>query len=633
MSEETLATLLKEERKFFPSKEVIERANVKDWDKVIEEAQKDTLAFWENAANELEWFKKWDKVLDDSNKPFYKWFPGAKCNISVNAIDRHLKTRKNKTAILFEGEPGDVRKITYGELYNEVCKFANALKKLGVKKGDRVTTYLPNIPEQAITMLACARIGAIHSVVYAGFSKEALRDRIMDAEAKVVVTADGTFRRGKTLLLKPTVDEAVAVCPSVEKVIVVRRANAQVDMKAGRDFWFHELVEKEKQECEAEVMEATDPLFILYTSGTTGKPKGVVHVHGGYMVGVHRTMKWIFDIKENDIFWCTADPGWITGHSYIVYGPLMVGTTTIMSEAVPDYPQPDRWWSMVEKHKVTVFYTAPTAIRAMMKNGEEWPNKHDLSTLRLLGSVGEPINPEAWHWYYRVIGKEKCPIMDTWWQTETGMILITPLPVSPLKPGSATKPFPGIIADVVDGQGKSLPPNQGGFLVIKTPWPAMMATIYKDPDRYVQTYWKKLPGDFYVAGDVARKDEDGYFWVQGRADDVLKISGHRIGTMEVESAFVSHPAVAEAAVVGVPDEVKGEVIKAYVILKAGNKPSPELAEDIKKHVRRELGPVAVIKDIEFRDKLPKTRSGKIMRRVLKAEATGKPIGDITTLED
>ncbi|MEM4294104.1 MAG: acetate--CoA ligase [Thermoplasmata archaeon] len=633
MSEETLSTLLKEERKFLPSKEVIERATVKDWEKVLKEASENPLRFWEEAANELEWFQKWEKVLDDSNKPFFKWFAGGKCNITVNALDRHLSARANKVAILFEGEPGDVRKLTYAELYKEVCKFANALKKLGVKKGDRVTTYLPNIPEQAITMLACARIGAMHSVVYAGFSKEALRDRIMDAEAKVVVTADGTFRRGKTILLKPTVDEAIATCPSVEKVVVVKRANVDVSMQPGRDYWFHELIANESDECKAEVMEATDPLFILYTSGTTGKPKGVVHVHGGYMVGVHRTMKWIFDIKEEDIFWCTADPGWITGHSYIVYGPLMVGTTTIMSEAVPDYPQPDRWWSMVEKHKVTIFYTAPTAIRAMMKNGEEWPNKHDLSSLRLLGSVGEPINPEAWHWYYRVIGKEKCPIMDTWWQTETGMVLITPLPVSPLKPGSATKPFPGIIADVVDSSGKSLPPNQGGFLVIKTPWPAMMATIYKDPDRYVQTYWKKLPGDFYVAGDVARKDEDGYFWIQGRADDVLKISGHRIGTMEVESAFVSHPAVAEAAVVGVPDEVKGEVIKAFVILKAGHTPSPELAEDIKKHVRKELGPVAVIKDIEFRDKLPKTRSGKIMRRVLKAEATGKPIGDITTLED
>lgn len=633
-NEGKLDTLLKEQRLFHPPQSIVEKAYVKDYDKVREEAEKDIEAFWAKVADELEWFKKWDKVLDESNAPFYKWFIGAKCNIVHNALDRHVKTdRKNKVAIIWEGEPGDVKKMTYQQLYEEVNKFANALKKLGVKRGDRVTTYLPNIPEQAISLLACAKIGAIHSVVYGGFSAQALVDRITDAEAKIVITANASYRRGKVIRLKETVDEAIQKCPSVEKVIVVKRAeDVECPMQEGRDLWYHEIIKDESTECETEVMDAEDILYILYTSGTTGKPKGVVHVHGGYMVGIYKTLQWVFDIKDDDIFWCTADVGWVTGHSYIVYGPLIVGTTTVMYESVPDYPNPDRWWEMIDRYGVTILYTAPTAIRALMKYGEEWPAKHKLDTLRILGTVGEPINPEAWVWYYRNIGKERCPIMDTWWQTETGMFMITPVPTLPLKPGSATKPFPGIVAEIMDAKGNVLPPNTGGFLVIKRPWPAMLRTLYRDPERYKKTYWDKLPG-LYLTGDMARKDEDGYFWIQGRADDVVNIAGHRIGTMEVESALVSHEAVAEAAVIGVPDEVKGEVLKAFVILKKGVKGGDELKQTLKMHVRKEIGPIVIFKEIEFKDSLPKTRSGKIMRRVLKAQELGLPLGDISTLSD
>ena len=633
-----LDALLHEERVFRPLPQLVIEANVnpQEYAEAMKLASEDYLKYWEEAAKELDWFKKWDQVLDDSDAPFYKWFVGAKCNIVYNALDRHIETaNKNKLALIWEGEPGDTKKLTYYELYRAVNRLANALKTLGVQKGDRVVLYMPPLPEIVIAMLAVAKIGAVHSMVFAGFSAKALRDRITDAEAKIVITADGFYRNGKVVNLKKVVDEAlVDGCDSVDTVIVVHRASVETEMVDMRDVWYEDLVRQERPVCPTEVMDSEDMLFLLYSSGTTGKPKGIVHTHGGYMVGVHRSLKWVFDIKPTDIFWCTADAGWITGHSYVVYGPLMVGTTTVMYEGHPLYPQADRLWDIVERYGITIFYTAPTLIRMLMRFGSQYPKKHDLSTLRLLGSVGEPINPEAWVWFYTNVGRSECPIMDTWWQTETGSFMISPLPITLLKPGSATKPLPGIEADVVDDDGNPVPPGKGGLLVIKKPWPSMLRTLYKNPERYKKTYWEKFPG-MYLAGDVARKDEDGYFWIQGRSDDVLNIAGHRIGTAELESALVAHEAVAEAAVIGVPDKIKGEVAKAFVILNAGYEVTDpdKLITELKSHVRSELGPVAVIKSIEFKDKLPKTRSGKIMRRILRAQELGEEIGDTSTLED
>ena len=633
-----LDALLHEERVFRPLPQLVIEANVnpQEYAEAMKLASEDYLKYWEEAAKELDWFKKWDQVLDDSGAPFYKWFVGAKCNIVYNALDRHIETaNKNKLALIWEGEPGDTKKLTYYELYRAVNRLANALKTLGVQKGDRVVLYMPPLPEIVIAMLAVAKIGAVHSMVFAGFSAKALRDRITDAEAKIVITADGFYRNGKVVNLKKVVDEAlVDGCDSVDTVIVVHRASVETEMVDMRDVWYEDLVRQERPVCPTEVMDSEDMLFLLYSSGTTGKPKGIVHTHGGYMVGVHRSLKWVFDIKPTDIFWCTADAGWITGHSYVVYGPLMVGTTTVMYEGHPLYPQADRLWDIVERYGITIFYTAPTLIRMLMRFGSQYPKKHDLSTLRLLGSVGEPINPEAWVWFYTNVGRSECPIMDTWWQTETGSFMISPLPITLLKPGSATKPLPGIEADVVDDDGNPVPPGKGGLLVIKKPWPSMLRTLYKNPERYKKTYWEKFPG-MYLAGDVARKDEDGYFWIQGRSDDVLNIAGHRIGTAELESALVAHEAVAEAAVIGVPDKIKGEVAKAFVILNAGYEVTDpdKLITELKSHVRSELGPVAVIKSIEFKDKLPKTRSGKIMRRILRAQELGEEIGDTSTLED
>ncbi len=631
-----IEALQKEKRIFEPPAELVENSNVKKWmnehdikdyDELLERA-KDKEWFWEDAAKELEWFAPWTKVLE-WNPPHAKWFVDGKINIVHNALDRHMGTpRENKVAYIWEGELGEVRKLTYRDLYVEVNKFANALKGLGIQKGDRVTIYLPMIPELPIAMLACAKIGAIHSVVFSGFSPHAMMERTKDAEAKVVITVDGFYRRGKLISLKQNADEALRDAPSVKHIIVVKRAGNDVS-NGDKDVWWHELVEGQSATAEAEVMDSEDILYILYTSGTTGKPKGIVHVHGGYAVGTYRTLKWVFDLKDEDVWWCAADIGWVTGHSYIVYAPLIAGATSVMYEGAPDYPHPDRLWSMIAKYGVTIFYTSPTAVRMFMKYGEEWPKKHDLSSLRLLGSVGEPINPEAWMWYYEYIGDKRCPIMDTWWQTETGSHMITPLPITPLKPGSTTRQFPGVEADIFDDNGKSLT-EKGGHLVIKTPWPSMLRTLYKDPERYEKQYWSRFP-DTYLAGDAARKDEDGYFWVQGREDDVLNVAGHRIGTAEVESALVSHPAVAEAAVIGVPHPIKGEEISAFVILRKGREPSDALKDELKRHVAEEIGPIARPASIGFVGDLPKTRSGKIMRRVIKAKAIGAPVGDISTL--
>jgi len=623
--------LLSSQKKYKPSKKIIREANVKDYEKTLKQAAKNPIKFWEEAASELSWFKPWEKVFEDSKKPFFKWFVGGKCNLTYNALDRHMETEtKKKTAILWEDETGRTRKYTYEQLYREVNKLVNALRGIGVKKGDRVAIYMPNIPEIAMAMLACAKIGAMHSVVYAGFSAKALADRINDARAKVLFTADGSFRRGKVIDLKSIADDAVKDTKSIKKVIVVKNNKAKVKFNKRLNVWYHDFVKGQPTEAKCARMDAEDPAFVLYTSGTTSKPKGVVHAHGGYPVGLLRTIKWVFDLHGDEVFWCTADPGWITGHSYIIYGPLLAGVTTLMYEGVPDMPKPDRIWEIVEKYKVNVLYTAPTLIRAMMKYGVKWPAMHKMASLRILGSVGEPINPEAWKWYYKHVGKNRCPIMDTWWQTETGMNMITPLPAASLKAGSAGKPFPGIIADVVDKKGKPVPAGKGGYLVIKNQWPSMIRTIFNNPKRYIKTYWSQIKG-VYFAGDVAFKDKDGYFWIQGRTDDVLKIAGHRIGTAEVESAFVSHKAIVEAAVIGVPDDVKGEVIKTFVILKEDFKPTDDLKLEIKKHVRKTLGPVAIIKDIAFLDKLPKTRSGKIMRRVLKAKELGQELGDTSAM--
>jgi acetyl-CoA synthetase len=644
MSEATIESILQEERLLQPPAEFSQNAHIKsleDYRQLYERAKADPQKFWaELAEQELHWFQKWDTVLD-WQPPFAKWFVGGKTNISYNCLDRHLTTwRKNKAALIWEGEPGDSRTLTYAQLHREVCQFANVLKQLGVGKGDRVGIYMPMIPEAAIAMLACARIGAPHSVVFGGFSAEALRDRLIDGQAKLVVTADGGWRKDAVVPLKEQVDKALAEgVPTVKDVLVVQRTGQQIQMKAGRDHWWHDLQKGVSANCPAEPMDSEDLLFILYTSGSTGKPKGVVHTTAGYNLYTHMTTKWIFDLQDTDVYWCTADVGWITGHSYIVYGPLSNGATTIMYEGAPRSSNPGCFWDVIEKYGVTIFYTAPTAIRTFIKMGEHHPKSRNLSSLRLLGTVGEPINPETWMWYYRVIGGQRCPIVDTWWQTETGGIMITPLPGAiATKPGSATLPFPGILVDVVDLDGNTVGANQGGYLAIEHPWPGMMRTVYGDPERFRRTYWEHIPPKdgqhFYFAGDGARKDADGYFWVMGRVDDVINVAGHRLGTMEIESALVSHPAVAEAAVVGKPDQLKGEEIVAFVTLESTHSPSEALLKELKQHVVSEIGAIARPGEIRFTDGLPKTRSGKIMRRLLRSLAAGQEIaGDTSTLED
>ncbi|WP_448604853.1 acetate--CoA ligase [Thermoleptolyngbya sp.] len=645
MSNPTIESILHENRQFLPPAAFSQQAHIKtleEYEQLYERAAADPQKFWaELAQKELHWFEKWHTVLD-WQPPFAKWFVGGKLNISYNCLDRHLTTwRKNKAALIWEGEPGDSRTLTYAQLHREVCQFANVLKSLGAKKGDVIGIYMPMIPEAAIAMLACARIGAAHTVVFGGFSAEALRDRLNDGQAKLVITADGGWRKDAIVPLKEQVDKALegGACPSVENVLVVERTKQKVSMQAGRDHWWHDLRQGMSADCPAEPMDSEDLLFILYTSGSTGKPKGVVHTTGGYNLYTHMTAKWVFDLQDTDVYWCTADVGWITGHSYIVYGPLSNGATTVMYEGAPRASNPGCFWDVIEKYGVTIFYTAPTAIRAFIKMGEHHPRARNLSSLRLLGTVGEPINPEAWMWYHSVIGGDRCPIVDTWWQTETGGIMITPLPGAiATKPGSATRPFPGILADVVDLEGNPVPVNEGGYLVVKHPWPSMMRTVYGDDDRFRRTYWEHIPPKdgqyFYFAGDGARKDEDGYFWVMGRVDDVISVSGHRLGTMEIESALVSHPAVAEAAVVGKPDEIKGEDIVAFVSLESNVTPSEELVAELKKHVVAEIGALARPGEIRFSDALPKTRSGKIMRRLLRSLAAGQEIsGDTSTLED
>jgi len=622
---------------YFPSEDILDQANVKEYENLYRYSIEHRDEFWAEQAGHLEWYKKWDKVLDDTNKPFYKWFQGGKINIVHNAIDRHLKTaNRNKLAIIWEGENGDVRTFSYHALNREVSKFANILKSMGVKKGNIVTIYMPQIPEQLFAMLACAKIGAVHSVVYGGFSHEALSERIRDAESRVVVTADGGYRRGKINDLKSIVNEAVVLCPTVEVVITVKRTNQEVYMESDRDYWYHDLesLPIASPKCETEETDANDMLFLLYTSGSTGKPKGMIHTHGGYSVYTSTTHRMVFDIKPEDRFWCAADPGWITGHSYMVYSPLINGATIFMYEGAPNHPYPNRWWRMIEKYGINILYTSPTAIRGLMRFGDSWVARHDLSSLRLLGSVGEPINPEAWRWYYKVVGNENCPVMDTWWQTETGGFMITPLPIMPLKPGSASKPFFGVEVGVVDEEHKDVKPGEEGALVIKSIWPGLAAGIYKDPQKFIDTYWTKYEKEgWYLPGDSAKKDEDGYIWVLGRSDDVIKVSGYRLGTAEIESALVSHPLVVEAAVIPLPHALKGNAIHAFVILKNGASPSRELENELKNHVSNMMGPIARPEEILFTESLPKTRSGKIMRRVLKARALGLDEGDVSTLEE
>jgi acetyl-CoA synthetase len=636
-NDRNITSVLKETRSFPPAPGFAAAAHVKslaDYKAMYARAEADPEAFWAEQAEALTWIKRWERVLvwDD---PHARWFDGAKLNVSANCLDRHLTgPRRNKAALIWEGEPGDSRVLTYQMLHREVCKFANVLKSLGTKPGDRVTIYMPMVPEAAIAMLACARIGATHSVVFGGFSADAVADRNNDAKAKLLITADGGWRRGKVVPLKQNVDQALEKSPTVEKCIVFNRCNQQIDMKAGRDLWWHELMAAASAECPAEPLDAEHPLFILYTSGSTGKPKGVLHSTAGYLLGVSYTHRLVFDLRGEDVYWCTADVGWVTGHSYIVYGPLCNGATTLMYEGAPNHPREDRFWEIIEKYRVNIFYTAPTAIRAFIKWGDQWPAKHDLSSLRLLGSVGEPINPEAWMWYHTTIGGGRCPIVDTWWQTETGMIMIAPLPgATPTKPGSATLPVPGVVIDVVDKQCKTVGVNQGGLLIVRKPWPAMLRTVYGDDDRYRQQYWSQLPHVYFTA-DGARRDEDGYVWIMGRVDDVLNVAGHRLSTMEIESALVHHEKVAEAAVVGRPDPIKGEGIACFVTLISGEEPSEILKKELREHVTKEIGALARPDEIRFTETLPKTRSGKIMRRLLRDIAAGKQTtGDVTTLED
>ncbi|HMK52774.1 MAG TPA: acetate--CoA ligase [Thermodesulfobacteriota bacterium] len=634
-----------EEKKLFePSDGVRMKAYIKrmeDYRELYQRSLRDPDGFWGDLAEHLDWYKKWDKVLEyDFDKPDIKWFVGGKLNASYNCLDRHLNSwRSNKVALIWQGEPLEENRIfTYQQLHYHVCKFANVLKKFGVEKGDRVSIYLPMIPELPIAMLACARIGAIHSVVFGGFSAEALCNRISDCGSKILITADGYYRGGRIVQNKANANEALRQCPGVEKVIVVKRLGIDVPFVKERDVWWHEEMAREdiKLHCEPKMMDSEDILFILYTSGSTGKPKGVIHTTGGYLLFVQETLKWVFDIKEEDVFFCTADIGWVTGHSYVVYGPLALGATTLMFEGVPTYPNPDRFWEIVERYRVSIFYTAPTAIRALMKEGEGWVKRRGVSSLRILGSVGEPINPEAWRWYYKNIGQERCPIMDTWWQTETGGFLISPLPITPLKPGSATFPFPGVLPKILREDGSECDVEEGGSLVIARPWPGMLRGFWNDPDRkrFKETYFTIFPGNYFT-GDGAKKDEDGYFWLMGRIDDVINVSGHRIGTAEVESALVSHPSVAEAAVIAIPHEVKGQGIYAFVTLKTGVKSSEELRKDLLAHVRKSIGPIATPDKLQFADALPKTRSGKIMRRILRKIAEGKieELGDTSTLTD
>ncbi|HTW87191.1 MAG TPA: acetate--CoA ligase [Candidatus Binataceae bacterium] len=632
-----IESILREKRSFAPSPEFSRQAWVKSLEEyraLYRRADEDPEAFWGNCAKELSWFKKFERVLE-WDFPFAKWFVGGKLNAAYNCLDRHLDgPRRNKAAIVWEGEPGDSRVLTYQMLADEVARCANALKSLGVEDGDRVAIYMPLIPEAVIAMLACARVGAVHSVVFGGFSAEALADRMNDAEAKVCITADGGWRRGQQVPLKQNVDDALKLAPAVRKCLVVRRIGIDIKMRSGRDVWWHELVPKQSTDCPAAVLDSEHPLYTLYTSGTTGKPKGVVHTIGGYLLHTLMTMRWVFDLRDRDIYWCTADIGWVTGHSYTVYGPLAAGATVVIYEGAPNHPENDRFWSIIEKYRVNIFYTAPTAIRTFIKWGDSWVKKHDLSSLRLLGTVGEPINPEAWIWYHRVIGGERCPIVDTWWQTETGGIMLSPIPGAvPTKPGSATLPLPGVAAEVVTREGQPVAANQGGLLVIKKPWPGMLRTIFRDPERYKQQYFSQIPGAYFT-GDGARRDEDGYFWLMGRVDDVINVSGHRLGTMEIESALVSHPRVAEAAVVGRPDDLKGQAVVCFVTLEGGTHGSDKLRDELRSHVVKEIGALARPDDLRFTDALPKTRSGKIMRRLLRQVASGdETLGDTSTLED
>ena len=638
MSESTaIETILNESRVFPPPADFASAAEVgsfEEYEKLYARAEADPESFWAEQADTLHWFKRWDKVLE-WNQPHAEWFVGGKLNVSYNCLDRHLTTwRKNKAAIIWEGEPGEVKTITYLQLHQEVSRFSNVLKRLGVKRGDRVALYMPLIPALAVAMLACTRIGAPHTVIFGGFSADAIRDRVNDCQCKLIITADGGYRRGSEIRLKDTVDEAAEHCPTIENIVVFQRTGSRVAMKPGRDHWWHELTKTVDAECQAEELDSEHPLYILYTSGTTGKPKGILHTTGGYLTQVAHTTKLVFDLKDNDIYWCTAEIGWVTGHSYVVYGPLACGATVFMYEGAPNYPDFDRFWDMIERHKINILYTAPTAIRAFIKWGEQYPLKHDISSLRLIGTVGEPINPEAWMWYHEVIGKRRCPIIDTWWQTETGSMMISPLPgATPTVPGTATRPLPGIIVDIVTKKGVPVGPNEGGYLVIKKPWPSMLRTLWGDDERYKRSYWSEIPG-VYFAGDGARRDEHGYYWIMGRVDDVINVSGHRLGTAEVESALVSHEAVAEAAVVGRPDELKGQAIAAFVTLEGGRKGSNELKDELRAHVAKEIGSLAKPDDIRFTDALPKTRSGKIMRRLLRELASsGQVAGDVTTLED
>ena len=633
----TIQSVLTETRRFPPPADFEARAHIRGWaeyERLCAEAEADPEAYWAAQAERLHWFRKWDRVLE-WDLPFARWFVGGTTNVAYNCLDRHLTTwRRNKAAIIWEGEPGEIRTYTYQQLHDEVCRMANVFRKLGIGKGDRVALYMPLIPELAMAMLACARIGATHSIVFGGFSAEALRDRINDAGCKAVVTADGGYRRGAVIPLKAAVDEALRQTPTVSQCLVVRRTGEEIKMVPGRDHWWHELMQTVDTNCPAEPLDSEHPLFILYTSGTTGKPKGILHTTGGYLTQTALTHQWVFDIRDEDVYWCTADIGWVTGHSYVVYGPLANGATTLMYEGAPNHPSPDRFWDIIERHRVNIFYTAPTAIRSFIKWGEQHVLAHDLSSLRLLGTVGEPINPEAWMWYHSVIGKGRCPIVDTWWQTETGAIMISPLPgATPTVPGTATRPLPGISLDIVDRNGRSVGVNEGGYLVIRQPWPSMLRTIWGDEERYRAQYWSDIPG-VYFAGDGARRDESGYFWIMGRVDDVLNVAGHRLGTAEVESALVSHAVVAEAAVVGRPDEIKGSAIVAFVTLEGGKSGSDDLRRELREHVAREIGAIAKPDEIRFTDVLPKTRSGKIMRRLLRElAASGTVIGDVTTLED